>query len=162
MTRQNLRTVISAVLALVVIVSTSLYISRGEARAAGTVHSVTPASKANYSTAVEQPVWSLSCDSASGRWTFTINEVQIIDASKHTWNDSEGPWHLTIFATTPPGPVPFSTIVTLHQNGTNGLYTVSKSATSTDAATWCQTGASITVTAFSGSDQPLLLDGTLN
>lgn len=140
----------------------SLVATAGLAGAAGTstAHAVTPSSKANYSSAVEAPVWSFSCDSATHEWTFVINDVQIIDAG-HTWNGTQGPWSVGVWATTSAGPVPFNGSATLHQNNTNGLFKGRASGTSANAATWCRTGASVTVDAWSGNDEPLLLDGTL-
>ena len=130
--------------------------------AASGAHAVTTASKSNYSSAVERPTWNLSCNSSTKTFTFTINNVQVIDASGKPWNHNNGPWTVTFWAATQAGPVPFSRYATLHQNTTNGLFTGKVSATAKNAATWCQTGASVSVVGFSGGDEPLLLDGTLS
>jgi hypothetical protein len=126
-----------------------------------TTHSVTAGSKANYSSAVERPSWSFSCDSASHKWSFSLNDVQVFDSTGHTWGDTQGPWSVGVFATTGAGPVPFSITAHLRQNTTNGLFEAIATGSSSSAATWCQAGSSLTVEAFSGSAQPLLLDGTL-
>lgn len=153
---------IAPVAGALMVTSLSLAATAGLAGAAGTstTHAVTANSKANYSSAVEAPRWSFSCDSATQKWTFVINDVQIID-SGHTWNGTQGPWSVGVWATTSAGPVPFNGSATLHQNKTNGLFTGRASGTSTNAGKWCQTGASVTVDAWSGNDEPLLLDGTL-
>ncbi len=129
--------------------------------AAGTTHSVTQGSKMNYSTAVERPSWSFTCDSASHKWSFAINDVQVFDSTGETWGGTEGPWSIGVWSSPGAGPVPFNASAKLHQNSTNGLFEASATGTSSNAATWCQSGASVTVDAFSGSAQPLLLDGTL-
>jgi hypothetical protein len=131
------------------------------AAGSGTSHAVTPSSQANYSSAVEKPIWSFSCDSASHKWTFTIDDVQVMDASGHTWGGMQGPWSVGIFSQKSAGAVPFNARAHLHQNTTNGLFTGTVSGSSADAGQWCQSGASVTVDAFSGSQEPLLLDGTL-
>jgi hypothetical protein len=143
----------------------SLAATAGIAAASGTAsttHAVTQSSKANYSGAVEKPTWSFSCDSATGSYTFTINNVQIIDAAGHTWGGTQGPWSVDVWATPSAGPVPFNATAKLFQNKTNGLYLAVAKGTSKNAKVWCGTGSSVTVTAFSGQNQPLLLDGTLS
>ncbi len=160
MVRRSLRIAILAAAALGATAVCLTGIS-GVATAAATSHQVSHASQQNYSTAVEKPAWSFACDSASKSWTFTINEVQVFDATGHTWNRSQGPWSVGVFASTKAGPVPFSTSATLHQNQRDGLFTAHTSGHASNAATWCQAGASVTVYAFSGHAQPLLLDGTL-
>jgi hypothetical protein len=150
--------VAAAVAAATVIITTG---TAGAAGAAGTTHAVTGSSKANYSSAVERPTWSFSCDSATGKWSLAIDDVQVIDSAGHTWDGTQGPWSVGAFATTAPGPVPFNASAPLHQNDTNGLFEAGAGGHSANAARWCRTGASVTVYAFSGSTQPLLLDGTL-
>jgi len=136
--------------------------------ASGTTHSVTAASKSNFSSAVERPTWSFSCDSAAKTWTFAINNVQVIDSSGKPWyqnNSNTGPWRIGFWAAAKAGLIPFSREVKLSQNTTNGLFTAKASSTAANAATWCKTGAGVSVTAFSGAnfdDQVLLLDGVLS
>ena len=79
----------------------------GAAAGTSTTHAVTASSKANYSSAVEAPTWSFSCDSATGAWTFVINDVQVFDAG-HTWDGTQGPWSVGVWATVAAGPVPFN------------------------------------------------------
>ncbi len=154
---------VAPIAAAMLAISASLLATAGLAGAAAssTSHAVTPSSQTNYSSAVEAPSWSFSCDSATHKWNFTINDVQIIDAG-HTWNGTEGPWSVHVWAAVGAGPVPFNGSATLHQNKTNGLFTGTASGTSANAGKWCQTGASVTVDAFSGNDEALLLDGTLS
>jgi hypothetical protein len=134
----------------------------GASGAASTTHAVTQSSKLNYSGAVEKPIWSFSCDSATHDWTFTINNVQIIDSTGHTWGGTQGPWSVGVWAAAGAGPVPFSANAKLFQNKTNGLYLAVAKGTSKNAASWCATGTSVTVVGWSGSAQPLLVDGTLS
>jgi len=134
------------------------------AAASGTAHSVTDASKANFSSAAERPSWNFSCNSATKAWRLSINGVQVIDAAGKPWNQNNrvtGPWRISFFASPAAGPIPFSRVAKLSQNTTNGLFTASVSSTAANAATWCQTGTSVSVVGMSGSDEPLLLDGTL-
>ena len=134
------------------------------ASASATSHSVTDASKTNFSSAVEHPSWSFSCNSATKAWRFSINGVQVIDAAGKPWNQNDrvtGPWRIGFFAAPAAGPIPFSRVAKLSQNTTNGLFTASVSSTAANAATWCQTGTSVSVVGMSGADEPLLLDGTL-
>ena len=135
------------------------------AAASGTSHAVTAASKSNFSSAMEHPSWSFSCNSATKTWRFAINGVQVIDAASKPWNQNNrvtGPWRINVFASTTAGPIPFSRVAKLGQNTTNGLFTATVASTAANAATWCQTGTSVSVVGFSGSDEPLLLDGTLS
>ena len=90
--------------------------------AASGAHAVTTASKSNYSSAVERPTWNFSCNSSPKTFTFTINNVQVIDASGKPWNHNNGPWNVTFWAATQAGPVPFSRFANLHQDTTNGLF----------------------------------------
>lgn len=161
---QNARSAAAAVGAGILAVA--LIVTAGTAGAASvakapTTHAVTQSSKANYSSAVERPTWSFSCDSATHAWRFSIDDVQVIDSTGRTWGGTEGPWSVGFFATRGAGAVPFSSTATLQQNTTNGLFTATASGTSSAAGRWCQKGASVTVEAFSGAEQPLLLDGTL-
>lgn len=129
--------------------------------ATGTTHHVTQASQTNSSAATEKPVWFFTCDSSTHEWSFSINDVQVFDSTGHTWGGTEGPWSVGVFATTGAGPVPFNASAKLVQNKINGLFKGGVKGTASNAAKWCQTGASVTVTAFSGAEQSLLLDGTL-
>ncbi len=162
MYRTKLLAVSGAFLAIgMSLVATAGMAGATSAAATGTTHSVTQSSKGDYSSAVERPIWSFSCNPASHKWSFAIDDVQVIDSTGHTWGGTEGPWSIGLFATTGAGPVPFNASAILHQNTTNGLFKASVTGSSSTAAAWCQRGASVTVDAFSGSEQPLLLDGTL-
>jgi hypothetical protein len=135
------------------------------ASAVASWHAVTAASKANYSSALERPTWNFSCDPSSGLWKFSINDVQIIDSTGSPWNQDgtlAGPWSVTVWSAPTAGPVPFSRVRSLSQNATNGLFSFNGTGPASNAATWCVTGGSVTVVAFSGNTQPLLLDGTLS
>jgi hypothetical protein len=136
-----------------------------QASATGTWHSVTSASKANFSAAVESPTWSFACNPATKAWKFSINDVQVIDSSGKPWSQDgrrTGPWNITFWSAPSAGPVPFSETTILAQNNTNGLFTSKATGTASNAKTWCVTGGSVTVVGFSGVTQPLLLDGTLS
>jgi hypothetical protein len=136
-----------------------------QALAVGSLHSVTAASKANYSSAVERPIWNFSCNPSTGIWKFSIDEVQVIDSTGRPWSQHgsvAGPWSVTVWSSPAAGPVPFSKVAILTQNSTNGLFTFTGSGSASNAANWCVTGGSVTVVAFSGTSQPLLLDGTLS
>jgi hypothetical protein len=135
------------------------------ASAIGTSHAVTAASKGNYSSAVERPTWNFSCNPSTDIWKFSIDNVQVIDSTGRPWKQHgalAGPWSFTVWSAPAAGPVPFSRVRTLTQNTTNGLFRFMGSGPASNAATWCVTGGSVTVVAFSGTSQPLLLDGTLS
>jgi hypothetical protein len=135
------------------------------ASAIGSWHAVTAASKANYSSAVERPTWNFSCNPSTGIWKFSIDDVQVIDSADRPWNQHgtlAGPWSFTVWSAPAAGPVPFSRVRNLTQNTANGLFTFAGTGPASNAATWCVTGGSVTVVAFSGISQPLLLDGTLS
>lgn len=128
-------------------------------------HSVTLASETNYSSAVERPVWTFSCNSTNKTWKFSIGEVQVIDSAGKPWGYDgrrSGPWSITVFASAKGGPVPFSRSETLAQNDTDGLFGVAASSSSSNASKWCKTGATVSVVGFSGRSEPLLLEGVLN
>lgn len=150
------------VIALAAAGTASLGLLASSAHAASAVHEVTATSKGNFSGAVEDPTWSFACNGTTGKYTFTINDVQVFDATHHTWDGSQGPWALTVFAALSGGPVPFSIAPTLHQNTTNGLFTVKSSGTVAKPKEWCATGAGVSVVGFSHENEPLLLDGTLS
>ena len=131
------------------------------AQATSTVHSVSKGSETNYSSAVEDPIWGFTCTAATGAWHFEINDVQVIDSAGHPWDDSTGPWKLTVFAGK--NNVGFSGFAHLHQNRTNGLFEAAASGTAAHGSTWCATGVVASVVGFSsGGSEPLLLDGTLS
>ena len=163
MSRKAGLTVAAMVLA-VVVAGTTTGPAQG-AEAGGHSHSVTLASETNYSSAVEKPVWTFSCNSAGDTWKFSINEVQVIDSAGRPWDQDarrSGPWSITVFAAVSPGPVPFSETETMAQNHTDGLFGVTVASSSSNASKWCQTGATVSVVGFSGPSEPLLLDGTLS
>jgi hypothetical protein len=133
--------------------------------AAGSLHTVTASSKANYSSAVEQPTWNFSCNASTGIWKFSIDDVQVIDSTGRPWSQHgsvAGPWAVTVWSSPAAGPVPFSRVGILTQNRTNGLFTFTGTGSTSNGASWCVTGGSVTVVSFSGPSQPLLLDGTLS
>jgi hypothetical protein len=136
-----------------------------QAVAVGSSHTVTAASKANYSSAVERPIWNFSCNPGTRTWKFSIDDVQVIDSTGRPWNQHgslAGPWSVTVWSSPAAGPVPFSRVGVLTQNHTDGLFTFTGTGAASNAASFCVTGGSVTVVAFSGTSQPLLLDGTLS
>lgn len=131
------------------------------AQATSTVHSVSKGTETNYSSAVEDPTWGFTCTVATGAWQFEINDVQVIDSAGHPWDNSTGPWKLTVFGGK--DNVGFSGFAHLEQNRTNGLFESVTHGTAAHGSTWCAEGVVISVVGFSSGDsEPLLLDGTLN
>jgi hypothetical protein len=59
------------------------------------------------------------------------------------------------------GPI-FNASATLIQNRTNGLFRAKVIGRAPNIANWCFSGAALTAFAFSGHEQPLLLDATLS
>jgi len=137
----------------------------GSASATSSTHAILASSKTNFSAAFERPTWNLSCDTSTKAWTFSINNVQVINSHGHPWLDSangqRGPWHVTVFSGPPGGgAVHFSPVLVLKQNSTNGLFGAKSKGRDATIADWCSKGNGASVTAFSGSEQSLLLDGT--
>jgi len=136
----------------------------GSASASSTTHSVLASSDTNFSAAFERATWSLSCDTATKTWRFSINNVQVINSHGHPWvdltNGQSGPWHVTVSAADAPGLVPFSEVLVLKQNTTNGLFTATGHGINSKMNQWCLTDSEASVVGFSGGAEPLLLDGT--
>lgn len=133
------------------------------ASASGTTHRLVAGSVQNFSAAFEAATWTFTCDTTTTAWTFAIDNVQVMDSHVHPWDDAvngtRGPWHVGMF--TGGGPV-FNVVATLHQNRTNGLFRAQATGHDPNITTWCQSHATLTAFAFSGHEQPLLLDATLS
>jgi hypothetical protein len=144
----------------------AVFAGAANAGASSTAHRLVAGSVQNFSAAVEAPTWTFTCDTKTTAWSFRIDGVQVMDSRAHPWKDIvngiRGPWHVGMFAGLDGGPVPFNASATLHQNGTDGLFRGAANGTDPNIATWCQSGASLTAFAFSGGEQPLLLDATLS
>jgi hypothetical protein len=136
------------------------------AGASGTTHRLVQSSVQNFSAAFEAPKWTFTCDTQTTAWSFRIDDVQVMDSHVHPWRDFangiKGPWHVGVFSTTDPDENLFSASATMQQNATNGLFVGKAHGTDPTMANWCVTGGGLTAFAFSGNEQPLLLDGSLS
>ena len=117
-------------------------------------------SQTNFSAAPEHPTWSLSCDTATKAWSFSIHGVRLLDSKGQVWLPKNGPWYVDVWSADAAGPVPWSVNVRLKKNAANGLFDGAASGKDAKIDLRCKTGSGATVTAFSDSEQSLLLDGT--
>jgi hypothetical protein len=160
--RNRFRSKVSGALVAVLLFGGIVGLSSSEpAGAVGVTHKVTSASMTNlFPNAVEKPSISFSCNDVTGKFSFKITNVQVIQGDHVTpW---PAPYQVAwLMNSSPLAPQP----VALAQNATNGLYGAKSSGVMANVAD-CVTGAEIQVadwnTGASWTNFFMVFDGRLS